>query len=169
MLDFFHARSSESCCWSIFSNRMYGQSILLLVFNKWQLLLVCMCARNSAKGGYSNRREPTLLFGGKTKFLCHSWTEIWRQVQVAFNNWHCTLFLGTIPNYAFQWVSHGSHHSLESQVRGSMINNSEVTFLNCIQQCWTITSHCVCLALFPGTKGRPSDLGMRLCTCPTNN
>ena len=71
MLDFFHARSSESCCWSIFSNRMYGQSILLLVFNKWQLLLVCMCARNSAKGGYSNRQEPTLSFGGKTKFLCH--------------------------------------------------------------------------------------------------
>ena len=40
---------------------------------------------NSAERGYSIQRDSRLV---QEPGSCHSWTEIWGQVQVAFNNWH---------------------------------------------------------------------------------
>ena len=50
-----------------------------------KVLLVDVCMLYLSKRGLF---YESLLFDERTKFLCHFWTEIWRQVQVVFNNWH---------------------------------------------------------------------------------
>ena len=78
VLNFFQAKSSEFCCWSIISIRKtYGQCSIIGTIIWHEKCCSCACVRyHSAQRGYSNRRAPTLSFGARTKFLCCSWTEI---------------------------------------------------------------------------------------------
>ena len=62
------------------------------MFGKWHSNRVCKkCCLWTCVCYNLAKVYESVLFDERTKFLCHFWTEIWRQVQVAFNNWDRTL------------------------------------------------------------------------------
>ena len=97
------------------------------------------CAHVRYHPGYSNQREPTLSFGARTKFLCRSWTEIWRQVQVTFDNWHDTLALKITANCRSRTYK---DTLLANYIRQQLHSHMHMPVANCIAQWCSLIATC---------------------------